>query len=238
MPVIAPALRPAASRALAITPALSLALALPLALSLPLALALPLALGGCGGLPRNATLYSTHQPEVSHSTLSLDLPATAEGLAPAQQQQLAAWFTAMDLRYGDRVTVADPLDRPTTHAAVADVASGFGIAQIGKAAAPAEAEGLAPGSLRVTLTRASATVPHCPDWSANAASNPRDGTSSNFGCAINGNLAAMVANPEDLLRGARTTGHTSAMSAEKAIAAWRLSPPTTPGTAKDSSTRQ
>ena len=204
--------------------------------------ALALALAGCGGLPRNATLYSPHMPEVSHTSLTLDLPASADGLALAQRQRLAAWFTAADLRYGDQLTVADPLERQTTRDAVADVAASFGIAQIrsgpGQAANEWSAGAVAAGTLRVTLTRAHAHVPHCPDWSGNAASNPANATSTNHGCATYSNLAAMVANPDDLLRGATATGHTELLSAEKAIAAWRAAPPTTPGTAKDSSTRQ
>ncbi len=200
-----------------------------------LVLTLPLALAGCGGLPHNATLYSPHQAEVSHTSLSLDLPASAEGLAPAQRQQLAEWFAAMDLRYGDRVTVADPLNRQATRAAVADVAADFGMAQT--LSEPELAQGMATGWLRVILTRASAHVPHCPDWSGNAASNPRNATSTNYGCATNSNLAAMVANPDDLLHGATATGLTGSMSVEKAISAWRTAPPTTPGTAKDSTTR-
>ena len=203
-----------------------------------LLLALPLALAGCGGVPHNATLYSPHQSEVSHTSLSLDLPATADGLAPAQQQQLAEWFAAMDLRYGDAISVADPLNRPAAQSAVADVAGQFGMAQTRAAPLQDGADSVAPGALRVTVTRAHAHVPHCPDWSGNAATNPMNATSTNFGCATNSNLAAMVANPGDLLRGATATGHTGSMSAEKAIAAWRTAPPSAPGTAKDSSTRQ
>ncbi len=199
---------------------------------------LALALAGCGGLPRNATLYSPHQPEVSHTSLSLDLPASADGLAPAQTRQLAEWFTAMDLRYGDAVTVADPQERKASLAAVADVVAGFGLAQTSPAPIPGGTNSVAPGTLRVIITRAHAHVAHCPDWSGNAASNPRNATSTNYGCATYSNLAAMVANPDDLLHGATATGHTGSMSAEKAIAAWRMAPPTTPGTAKDSSTRQ
>ena len=204
--------------------------------------ALALTLAGCGGVPHNATLYSPHMPEVSHSSLTLDLPASGEGLAPAQRQRLADWFTAADLRYGDQLAVSDPLDRQSTRDAVADVAASFGIAQIRSEPSPAAndrgAGAVAAGALRVILTRAHAHVPHCPDWSGNAASNPANATSTNHGCATYSNLAAMVANPDDLLHGATATGHTELMSAEKAIAAWRAAAPTTPGTAKDSSTRQ
>lgn len=199
-------------------------------------LTLPLLVAGCGGVPHNASLYSPHQPEVSHTSLTLDLPAGSEGLAPDQTERLSKWFAAIGLRYGDHVALASPLGTPSPRAAVADVAARFGIT-LDESDANLAA-GTPPGSLRVTVRRASAHVSHCPDWSGNAASNPADATSTNYGCATNSNLAAMVANPEDLLHGATATGHTEPMSAEKAISAWRAAPPSAPGTAKDSSTRQ
>lgn len=200
---------------------------------LALPLAITLVLTGCGGVPNNPSLYSLHQPEVRHQSVALDLVATPDGLSPAEQQRLAGWFAAMGLRYGDHVAVVDPLDGEATRAGVANVAARFGL--LVDARAPADASTQAPGSVRVTLTRAIASVPHCPDWSANSASNPRNGTSSNYGCAVNSNLAAMVANPNDLLKGATDSGQTRAMSADKAIAAWRAA---APGTAKDTETRQ
>jgi pilus assembly protein CpaD len=44
-------------------------------------------------------------------------------------------------------------------------------------------------------------VPSCPDWSTTHENNYNAGNHSNHGCATNSNLAAMVADPEDLIRG-------------------------------------
>ena len=63
---------------------------------------------------------------------------------------------------------------------------------------------VAPGNLRVVITRASAYVPGCPDWSSKSSINMKNATSSNYGCALNSNLAAMVADPNDLIKGATT----------------------------------
>ena len=82
------------------------------------------------------------------------------------------------------------------------------------------------GNARVVITRAKATVAGCPDWSANSDFNPKNATSSNFGCANNANLAAMVANPEHLLKGERGTSDTIVMSSNKAIGAYRTQQPT------------
>lgn len=70
----------------------------------------------------------------------------------------------------------------------------------------------------------SAYVPGCPDWSTSLA-QAHEGNSSNFGCATMTNLAAMIANPQDLLHGQdASTG--SGDVAVKAIKAWREAAPT------------
>ena len=78
-----------------------------------------------------------------------------------------------------------------------------------------------PDSVRVVVTGSTASVPGCPDWQDHFASNLENATSDGFGCAINGNFAAMVADPEHLLHGAEGTGETVVMSSTKAIEAYR-----------------
>ena len=73
------------------------------------------------------------------------------------------------------------------------------------------------GTVRVVVSRTKATVPGCPDWSANSDVNLDNATSSNYGCATNSNLAAMVANPEHLIKGDAARGDTVVMSSTKAI---------------------
>ena len=53
-------------------------------------------------------------------------------------------------------------------------------------------------------------------------------TTSNYGCASNANLAAMVADPTDLVAGQRGTGN-DPLTASKAIEAYRTAPPTGAG---------
>jgi pilus assembly protein CpaD len=68
---------------------------------------------------------------------------------------------------------------------------------------------------------AGATVPNCPDWSDKDLPMS-EGQSSNYGCATALNLAAMIADPNDLIRG-RTDEKTGADPAltSRAIKAWR-----------------
>lgn len=66
-----------------------------------------------------------------------------------------------------------------------------------------------------------ATVPNCPDWS-DSELPMSEGQSSNYGCATAVNLAAMIADPRDLVRGQTdaTTGGDPAL-ATRAIKSWR-----------------
>lgn len=59
------------------------------------------------------------------------------------------------------------------------------------------------GPIQLSYLRYVAEGPDCGDWSQNLASDPQNVPYANFGCANQRNLAAMVANPADLL-GPRT----------------------------------
>jgi pilus assembly protein CpaD len=61
--------------------------------------------------------------------------------------------------------------------------------------APTERE----ASLVLSFIRYVATPSPCGDWSQNAARSSRNTPMSNFGCAIQNNVAVMVADPHDLL---------------------------------------
>lgn len=191
-----------------------------------IALALGTALVGCSTADpeHNSSLYSVHQPVVEHSNYALDLPRSGDRLAPAEQRRLATWFDALQLSAGDRVSVSDAMRSPQLRADIAAVAVGYGV-QVEDVALAIEGP-LEPGLVRVAVNRAQAYVPGCPDWSDRSDSTLRNTTSRNFGCAINSNLAAMVADPDHLIHGADDTGSTTAMSAAKAIATYQQAEPT------------
>jgi pilus assembly protein CpaD len=86
-----------------------------------------------------------------------------------------------------------------------------------------------PGMVRVVITRSRAHVPGCPDWEGRSSENLGNRTSANFGCAVNSNIAAMVADPQHLLEGAKGTGETVVMSSTKAIDTYRNKVPTGQG---------
>ncbi|MCZ8171960.1 MAG: CpaD family pilus assembly protein [Novosphingobium sp.] len=205
------------------------------ALAAAFSLSMGLALAGCGGMASNPSLESVHQPVVSRTNYTLDVASGPGGLSMPEARRLAGWFEAMDLRYGDRVAIDDPLNSSITLTSVEAVAGRFGMLVSGDA--PVTPGAVNPGTVRIVVTRSSATVPGCPDWSAKSDATFKNGTSSNYGCASNANLAAMVADPEHLLKGANSTGRTVLMSGNKAIESYRDAKPTGQGGLKDNSTQ-
>lgn len=195
-----------------------------LAPKLGLALALGLSLAGCGGMPTNTSLYSVKQPVVERANMTLDVSTTTSGLPISEQQRLNGWFETMDLRYGDRIAIENPGQNPAVTNAIRDLAARYGL--ILSDTAPVTSGVLNPGQARVVITRTTAAVPGCPDWSAKSDMNYNNGLSSNFGCAVNGNMAAMVADPQDLLTGKKGASETIIATSNKAISTYRETEPT------------
>jgi pilus assembly protein CpaD len=133
----------------------------------------------------------------------------------------------MDLRYGDRISIDDGSTNPAVVEDLAALAGRYGL--MVSEGSPVTAGFVDPGQARVVITRSTAYVPDCPNWSANAESNELNATYPGFGCAINGNLAAMVADPEDLLTGKQGTGETVVTTSTKAIESYREQAPTGAG---------
>lgn len=61
------------------------------------------------------------------------------------------------------------------------------------------AAGFPAAPIRVSFMRHVAKAPVCGDWSQNLARDPKNAPWPNLGCATQANLAAMVANPRDLI---------------------------------------
>ena len=191
------------------------------ALAPALTLTLAVGLSGCA---TNRGLESLNQPVVSRANYTLDVASYGGGLPLPEQRRLAGWFDTLDLRYGDRIAVDDPGASGATREAVAAIAARYGLL-VGEDA-PVTTGQIAPGTVRIVVSRSSATVPNCPNWSAKSDTNLNNATYPNYGCAVNSNLASMVADPEHLLHGAKGTGETVVMSASKAIDSYRVAPPT------------
>ena len=201
-----------------------------------IALSLAAGLGACSSTnsTANSSLNSVNQPVVERSNFMLDLASNSSGLSVPEQSRLADWFETLDIGYGDRVSIDDPAASAAVRTDVAAVASRYGV--LIEEGAPVTVGFVDPGNIRVVVTRSTAHVPGCPDWSANMNGNLGNNTSPNFGCSVNSNLAAMIANPEHLLEGVSGSGDTLVMSSTKAIETYRDAAPTGAGglTAVDS----
>lgn len=189
-----------------------------------LALALGVSLSACGGMPTNRSLDSVHQPVVERTNFTLDVATGAGGLSYTEQARLSGWFEAMDLRYGDRVSIDDPMASSETRASVEALASRYGMLVNNET--PVTSGNVGAGNARIIVSRVTARVPGCPDWSAKSDVNLNNATSTNYGCSVNSNLAAMVANPEHLVSGASDASGTVLMSSNKAIDSYREAKPT------------
>ncbi len=192
-----------------------------------LALTLGLSLAACAGQPSNRSLESVKQPVVERTNYSLDLSTGSDGLSIAEQRRLDSWFKTMEVGYGDRISIDDPLDSQSTREDIAAIAARYGL--LVSDGAPVTEGFVEAGNSRVVITRSRASVPGCPDWSDQASFNYNNATNSGFGCAINGNLAGMVADPEHLVHGATGTGETVIMTSNKAIDSYRQQTPTGEG---------
>jgi pilus assembly protein CpaD len=194
-----------------------------------LALSLGLALTACNasGPELNRGLESVKQPVVESQNYALDVSANSGGLPIGEQRRLVDWFDSMNVGYGDRIGIDDAMASAAIRADVARIAGRYGL--LVSDGAPVTQGYVDPGKVRVVISRSRAYVPGCPDWSDKFAETLNNGTSPGFGCSINGNLAAMVADPQHLLHGAAGTGDTVIMSSTKAIETYREQKPTGAG---------
>jgi pilus assembly protein CpaD len=190
------------------------------------ALAPVLLIAGCMGT-QNRGLESIHQPVVSRQDYVFDVRTSGDGLAIGEAARLDGWLQAMKLRYGDRVAIDDPASGRGLRDDVQPVVSRYGLV-LGNERPVVTAAPVAPGTARIVVSRMQATVRGCPDWSRNASQEFDSNTSSNFGCATNSSLAAMIANPEDLVHG-EAVGITDQARSTKAIEAFRKAPPSGAG---------
>ena len=163
-------------------------------------------------------LDSLNQPVVQRTDYLLDL-ADNGGLSNADIGRLDSWFGSLGLGYGDHVFV----DRGTSTGRhdVAAVAAAYGL--LIRPGAPIMEGDVPMGAVRVIVSRTTASVPNCPNYDRERGPSS---TSSNYGCGVNSNLAAMIADPNDLVLGQVGSVVTDPHTSSKAIRFYRQSQPT------------
>ena len=187
-------------------------------------IALSSALAACNtpDLPDRG-VASVNVPVVTSADYVFDASAPAGSLAPGEGQRLDGWFQGLGLGYGDTVYV-DGHYAPAARNQVAAIAGRYGL--MVTAGAPVTAGMVQGGTVRVVVARRRAEVPGCPNWTRHAAPDWDNRSMSNFGCGVNSNIAAMVANPEDLIHGREGASTNDVLTASRAIEMYRSTPPT------------
>ena len=163
---------------------------------------------------------SLNQPVVKRTDYVLDLAAPSGGLSAVEKGRLRGWFEGLGVGYGDSVFVDEPYGSGPGTADVATIAAEYGL--LLSAGAPVTAGPVQPGSVRVVVARSVAYVPDCPNGGQNGPSS----TSPNYGCSVNSNWAAMVANPSDLVLGQGGAAGGNTDTGTKAIKVYREAAPT------------
>ena len=192
------------------------------------ALAMTLAASGPAAAQRNPSLYSVNQPVVQRTDYVIDLGAGGGGVRENELYRLSEWFGSIGVKYGDRIFVdTGAYQDARARQDVAEVASEFGM--LLSRGAPVTTGAVQPGSVRVIVSRSEAFVPGCPNWGETGTVGDRITTSTNYGCATNSNLAAMIADPNDLVLGQTGSNRGDMTASTKAIKSYRTAPPSGAG---------
>ena len=169
----------------------------------------------------NMGLYSYNQPVVQRMDYVLELASPGPGIPVAERARLRAWFVSLGLGYGDHVAVESAYGGDPARADVARIAAEYGL--LLSDATPVVPGTPEPGSIRVIVSRSVAHVPGCPFYDNHQGPSA---TSANYGCATNSNLAAMVADADDLVLGQAGSATRDPATASKAIKTYRDAKPT------------
>lgn len=192
-------------------------------------LALVPALSGC-----LATAQDTHPnpargmeavnvPVVARSDYSFDVSTPDGSLPSSEAARLDAWFRSLQLGYGDSIYVDGPY-ADGAREEIARIAGQYGM--MVSYGAPVTAGTVRPGTVRIVVSRTRASVPGCPNWSVPSQPNIENANMSNYGCSVNANLAAMIANPEDLVHGREGSAVSDPNAATRAVGVYRSTAPT------------
>ena len=186
-------------------------------------IALASSVAACNAPDRPDTgVAAVNVPVVTTADYVFDAAAPDGALAPGESDRLNGWFQGLGLGYGDSVFV-DGAGTEAARGQVAAVAGQYGM--MVSDGAPVTTGLVQPGMVRVVVSRRRAEVPNCPNWSVASQPNYDNRNMSNFGCGVNTNIAAMIANPEDLLHGREGDATSNVNAATRAVQYYRSTPP-------------
>lgn len=165
---------------------------------------------------------SVNVPVVTAADYVFNASAPEGALAPGEAERIDGWFQGLGIGYGDTIYV-DGTAADAARGQLAAIAGQYGMMiSPGARVTPGAVQ---PGTVRVVVSRRRAEVPGCPNWTRPAQPNFNNRSMSNFGCGVNSNMAAMVADPEDLVHGREGSGVGDTITASKAVQFYRQTAP-------------
>jgi pilus assembly protein CpaD len=177
-----------------------------LKLALPVAAAL--ALGACSA-PHGPDPYENvyvsqvhwerYPIEVGKGTMKMNVPTTSARLSPDQEETVVRFAQQARRTEASQVVVSQPANSAhagAVAARVAHVLASEGIPPRSIVSATYNGGRTAP--VVVSFARHFASSPECGDWSQSITETGHNEPHANFGCAQQHNIAALVANPQDL----------------------------------------
>lgn len=135
---------------------------------------------------------------VVQKPVRLTLNATQAGLAPADANKVVQLAKRVGSRESTPVTVSYASGSRASRQAAEQAASIFvnnGLPRYAVVVSPRDGR---ENSIVLAFSTKVAETKPCGDWSQNLRSNQFNDSGPNFGCAVQQNMAAIIANPEDI----------------------------------------
>lgn len=177
-----------------------------------LTLAVAMGLAGCSGFnTAEHAQYGAHYThpisvETDVATLNIGVVPGQPGISPGDRAAIEQFAGAYRQRGHGALTISTPSGSPNAGAAtvalsdVRDLLNENGVSASDLAYTPYRASGADAGApLILSFKRYVAHATTCGNWSRDYALDPTNGLTPNHGCATQNNLAAMIANPADLI---------------------------------------
>ncbi|MGI9387744.1 MAG: CpaD family pilus assembly protein [Methyloligellaceae bacterium] len=156
-----------------------------------------------------SSVEERHPIRVTNRSVSIKLPVAsgAYGLTDRQRRRVRKFVAGYKKSgWSGKIAVAAPsggANESATLNSLRDIRSIFRAHGVSRSAVdfrPYHRSSNSRPPIRMSYGRYVAEGPECGDWSRNVANDKYNEHYSNFGCASQKNLAAMIANPRDLVR--------------------------------------
>ncbi len=169
--------------------------------------ALAIGIAGCGHRFEDGHTASLAEPEKTveqrhpieiekaHTSMALAVPATANGLNTYQKERVRHFVGQWRNEGAGKIIVAG--NNRSALGDLRDILIEHGV-PVGAVQVTGYGENQ-PG-VKLSFARYIAEAPKCGKWTDNLADNTQNTNYGNYGCAAQHNMAAMIANPRDLVR--------------------------------------